>query len=559
MKVILFLILFMSRVVADDVTISVNPENPIAGESFEVKFSIKTDVDDEPIINFDPFGVEVVDRSGVSTSTRITYINGKSSMIKTMGVTYELTAPRIGSAYLRDIKIEIGDKKLTHPTIMLNILKTPRQAKKIFVRAELDKESVFIGESFVVRYYLYHLNTVNLSSFDIKKFPKLDKFLKRFHQENLSPERVRYKNRTYIRRIMYTAQLFADREGKFKVDPLVLKVRYGSQGQNPLSNFGFAFSTTRMRTSTISSKNVDVEVMSLPSQGMPPHFTGLVGQHKFSLSQNKNKFITNEPIELQLVVSGKGALELFQAPGLLNDSNLEEFEKNSDFEIKSDFTSEKKINYTYLGRGSVSLSGQTIPLSYFDPDTKTYITEELKVGDIIVISAETKPGTDGQASRRGNSSDCESKSNLEVPSDPKKSSLVFGPMFKPVNSFIYFTRELFWIFLLSSLSLLGYIAFRLIKKQGTKELSLMENIFQNGISYQNLHKLLSQNSGVGMEQTVKELSLSDACREYFLSLVDLMNKFFASEGSQHKVAVNKKHFKELEKALKIHEETSTDH
>ena len=55
------------------------------------------------------------------------------------------------------------------------VLKTARRAKDIMAIAIADKESAFVGESIIVRYYLY--NKIQVNTTDIKRFPKLSKFL----------------------------------------------------------------------------------------------------------------------------------------------------------------------------------------------------------------------------------------------------------------------------------------------------------------------------------------------------------------------------------------------
>ena len=182
MKIFLLLILSTVNLYANEIKIQVIPENPIYNETFEVKFIIQTDTEEEPIINFDPLGVEVVDRSNAGTTTRMTYINGVSTVERTVSIAYEMTASRPGGVFLRNIQIDLGGKTLKVPTKKIDVLKQQRSAKKVFVQAEVSKNSVFVGESIVVRYYLYNLSTVNLNVTDIKNFLKLDKCVKRLHQ-----------------------------------------------------------------------------------------------------------------------------------------------------------------------------------------------------------------------------------------------------------------------------------------------------------------------------------------------------------------------------------------
>ncbi|MAX66451.1 MAG: hypothetical protein CME66_05905, partial [Halobacteriovoraceae bacterium] len=349
MKVLLILAFFITTAVAAELDININPKKPVFNETFTVEFVIKTDKQNvEPVISFDPLGAEVVSKSDVSTSTQYSYINGRSTIERKMAVTYELIARQPGMAYLRSILVEVGDEKLRHQTLNITILKNPQPSKKIFVRAEVDKKEVYAGESIIARYYLYSRADVPVSSMEIKKFPKLNTFLKRFHQEQISPQRVKYDGKIYIRRIMYTAQLYAQTPGEYEIDPITMRVAY-TKNSNSFSGFGLGFQIGKPMYKTLISPSVEINVLPLPAQGMPQSFTGLVGKHSFELKINKNKFIANEPIELDLTIQGPGALELYEAPHLLDDKNLEEFEKSSDLIVNKDFSGTKKIDYTYLG------------------------------------------------------------------------------------------------------------------------------------------------------------------------------------------------------------------
>ena len=536
---------------AKQVKIELNPENPVYNETFEVRFIIQTNSDDEPIISFDPLGVDVLDRTDLGTSTRITYINGESTIEKTVTVSYEMMAPRPGGVFLRNINVDVGNNKLTHPTYKINVLKQEKKSKDIFVRAEVDKESVFVGESIIVRYFLYTESSTPLTSMDIRKFPKLDKFLKRFHQEKIAPERVRFDGKLYVRRVMYTAQLFAEKAGNFKIDPISLKVQYGSR-QNPFSGFGLNFPSGRSKSTTVSSKPLNIEVMSLPSEGMESHFSGLVGKHKFALKINKNKFIINEPIEMQLSVHGNGALELFEAPVLLKDQNIEAFEKTSDFQVNPDFTGSKKISYTYLGRGNIDLKDLTIPVSYFDPELRKYITEYIKVGDIQVAGGKRiSQGKTVSDNNQNKKEICPENHSVgqELQSDD---SHYFEPLYKPLNTFLFYSEELFYFFLIILLMLFIRCFYKFYKNRESKEIGTLDEILKSGVSYQRLHRFLfpAGDSTETMSDKIETLGLTGPCNEYFISLVETLNKNFAEDGPEHKLVVHKKYFKELDAAIR---------
>ncbi len=548
MKIIVFfLLLFNLHVFADELQVKPRVDRPVLNENFVVDFIIHTSESGEPLINFNPIGVEVIDRGPTETSTRVTIINGERTMERTLTVSYELLPKKQGFIYLQNIEVEINGKILKHKTINLNVLKEPLETKKIFAKAEINKTKVYPGESIIVRYYLYSRGDVNLTGTEIKKFPKLDKFLKRFHQEQLSPERVAFDGKVYIRRIMYTAQLFANKPGTYQVDPISMRVSYSNRS-NSFGGFGFNLQLGKPISNTIISPPVDIEVIGLPAEGMKPDFTGLVGDHEFSLKINKSKFIANEPIEIQMNVKGDGALELFEAPRVLSSTALEEFDKTSDLTVAADFTATKTINYTYIGRESVSLDKITIPVTYFSVKKNKYITKNLTLDPIQVAGGNLT--SDGKIEK---SSANAHPTRIENSSEEKNITIwEFRPIIKLANSFMYYMSEIFITCLVISLLILLVLIFGYFKGRPVIEMTDFQFIHKKGMTYGLLHKILSQKGqGESMELMIKGLNLSEPAEKYFIEMAKKFNSKFSTDEKISEERVNKKFLKELERKLKF--------
>jgi len=181
--IMLFFFLFsMTSAIGGEIKISVQPESPVMGESFNIVFKVITEDGTDPIVSFEPQGIEVLGKQETGISTKTTYINGKLTVERSITIVYEVVAQKSGTKYLRRIVAEVNGKKIKHRTYPVRVLSQAKKAAKILAVAIVDKESAFVGESILVRYYLY--SKVQVSSTGIKKFPKLDKFLKRFHQES---------------------------------------------------------------------------------------------------------------------------------------------------------------------------------------------------------------------------------------------------------------------------------------------------------------------------------------------------------------------------------------
>lgn len=545
-KLFLFLMLIVSNICfAANVEISVNPINPVVGETFTVTFSIYSESSDEPAISFNPLGAEVVSRGSYGVSTRTTYVNGKLSVERKITVDYELMANAGGEVFLRDIKVEMGGQTYSHPTKRISIYKEALKTPEIFVKAEVSKSELYVNESMLVRYYLYSKHGV--SNIEIKKFPQLDNFLKRYHDERVAAQRVEYDGELYNRKVIYTAQLFAQKEGLYTVDPITMIVQYSERSNDPFSGIGFGFS--QLRKKTILSEPVKIKVKKLPFENVPSSFTGLVGKHEFELNAIKNKYLVNEPIEISFKVKGPGALELLEAPVILSNANLEELVSNTDLKIDQDFMGMKTFDITYLGRGPVKEGAKKIPFTYFDPDSEKFVTVELDFKGVEVV---------GQAIAKINESKSNSAPSQAQNSDsPKtfdvKETPAFIPFYKLVNTYRYQSKNIL-ILLLIIFVLITTLRFKeYFSNRAYTPPSVIKIVKTQGVNYSKLFSLLSlirQKDDKDLKDIINNSKLSKKAKVYFEKLMHDCEKEFQGSSSIQNISVNKKFLAEIEKIIK---------
>lgn len=543
MKVLILLFIFiLNTAFAAEVNISIYPKEPVVGESFNVSFKVISKNGTDPIINFNPGpGLEVTgrDEAGVTTST--SYINGHLSVERSVTIVYEMIATTAGSKYLRNVRVDINGEQINHKNIRIPILKTAKKPKNIMAIAEVDKEEAFVGESILVRYYLYNRVTVNTT--DIKKFPKLDKFLKRYHQERMVAQKVRYNGEIYTRRVLYTAQLFADKAGNFKIDPITLKIQYYPNRANSYSSLGIGLGLRRQMSTTVTSKPIKIRIKKLPVDTMPPNFTGLVGKHEFKLTQNKNKFLVNDPIELNFSVKGKGALELFEAPNFLDNPAIEEFDATSDLTIANDFTATKTFKITHLGRAAVKIPETKIPLSYFDPETLKYITEYVELKPILVA------GSGQFVPSRENKRPQIKKGPIKSPI-PRTLKRNLTPIYKLSNSYIYSSKYINMILIVIFLIASGFGITKYLNNKVAKENDLIKEIKSDGADFGRLYSLISLlGNGHDMRDILDNSQLDKITKKVLLNLVDKCEKDYAKNGISKKYKIKSKHLNNIVKFI----------
>lgn len=545
MKIATFLLMLMISVMAwgNEVKIELSPARPVAGEVFQAYFRIFTDSEDEPVINFSPSNVEVAGKSHQGVSTRTVYANGKLTVTREVTIVYDLVAAKTGQAYLRDIQVQLGGRVIKHPSLTINVLKEPEVQADVFVMADLPKKSLYLGEGVVVRYFLYAKVPVN--SLDVKQYPKLNKFLKRYIQEPERTERVAVDGQVYMRTQIYAAKLFPEKTGNLQIDPLRLSVTYPTaRAGDPFGAFGLS---RDFKTKTISSEVIDIEVKSLPAP-TPEHFSGLVGVHEFQLQVGANKLIVNEPLEIKLTVSGVGALENLEAPTLIKNSGLEEFDSNGDLKINDAEKATKVFDYTFLAKENLQIPAKEITLSYFDPELGKYVPTNLSMPEIVVAGGQERP-----------------VKNVEKTIEEKKVSKVSTPITeKPKDLSAPITVEEWqWKTWLPYLNL-GLVILTVILAVGwgirNKKFigpSLSKDIpvnFKKGqfelSEFVRWMTPVIRQCGKSPTVIIKESPISEESKRYFIDLLEANDyKTYSSQKAQLDFTYNSNHFKELSRYI----------
>lgn len=550
--IFLLIICLINTAFADEIKIEINPRKPVAGEVFQAYFKIQTDSNSTPVINFIPSGIEVVGKSNQGLSIRTVYENGRLTSSREVTIVYDLVASKAGISYMRDITAKIDGHVLRHSSVSVSVLKEAEEIATVFVMADVPKKEVYLGEGIVVRYYLY--SKVPVSNLDIKKYPKLNGFLKRFLQEPERTERVSVDGQIYMRSQIYAAKLFPEKVGELKVDPLYVSATYPeTRPGDPFGSFGF---NRNLRNKSINSEMVKVMVLPLP-EPKPADFTGLVGKHEFQLQVGKNKLIVNEPLEIRLSVTGIGALENMEAPVLIKHPGLEEFESNGDLKISDAKSATKTFDYTFLAKENFELPPKTITLSYLDPATGKYVSTALDFPEIVVAG--------GKAAAKKEDRPEEDKSSPTPKSEPKVTvnKEVLAPLAITAAG---------WRNWLPMINLgLGAIAILLalswmIKNKGLPQVHFSKDVpaqFKKGnFELQEFVRWMSpliQQTGRSPSEIIRQSSLPEESKRYFIDLLDSNDyKNYSVNKSAMQFKYQATHFKELGRYIEsaTHEDRS---
>lgn len=554
-------IFFSLLAFAQQVDVEVNPTEALVNEPFYVTFKVKATGGNDPYISFDPVGAEVVGRreQGVSISTIV--INGKFTTTREQSYVYELVADRAGTAYLKNIKVEINGKTEKAKDVKVTILNEKRKLQDVFLEAVPSKNKIYLGEGINVSYYLYY--KIPVVANDIKEFPKLNKFIKRFYKTQGNVETVQYKGEVYRRVLAYSARAYPEKVGTAVLDQMKIAAQVADQRSfDPFGGLSNSY-----RPKDIVSPRVEIEVLPIPTEGMPSNFTGLVGAHDFILTGGKSKYLINEPIEFKLEVRGVGALENFQAPSLFSSDLIEEFDTKADLVELSEGAASKKFEFTYLARSEVSIPEREISFSYFDPENKKFVEKTIKVpalnvaGGVMDSTKETKPKSTKENDKKSQDLKLDLDMNF-LPSwltPPKKANSKVGlvgvqdKLEKDVSGLVI---QVVAGILLAISMLFIYLNYRKVGSDNNAEAQFQQAFkkFKKEPTYEHLYSLLSvvfEKRGADINRALKESELSNDAKTYILQLLQGLEQgqFSKAKGSFNSKKIEYGYLKKLKLIL----------
>ncbi len=549
--VLMLLSLGMVNSYASEIDWQILPKEAVKNKPFSLVFKIKTSLSQDPEIYFEQSSFDIVDLQITGPKIKTIFQGGRIKTLSEYLVVYRLLTDKAGTSYLRDVSLTIGNEVTKLRNIKISVRSAPARAKDFFLETEISKTSIFLGEPIVVHYYLY--NRLKVLGKDIKTFPKLRNFTRRYIQPLKVAERITLNNHTYEKYSVYTVVLFPEKEGKISIDPLNLRLQVKRSRRR--NSYGYGVRKNRTEVKQLRSKQRYVEVKPLPAP-MPSNFSGLVGKHSFRFLMNRTKFSINEVIEAKLIVKGEGALENFDAPKLYTDVNLEGFETTGELKVSGVDGATKIFGYTFIGRGDLTAPQTKHVFSYFDPVAEKYIEREVLMPSLVV----------NKNFKQGKPNGLRKKKGVVVKSQIKEKTLVEKDttgIIAPLFSYGAWRWQWLKIFniLLGIIALFGLLS--VLRKAMSKKAKTEQGnqwiklIHKEGINYSRIHHLLigldkddGRVKNMDLGHVIDESQLSDGAKSYFKELLEKCVQA-QYKGSEDKIdfVTEQEYFNELEKYL----------
>lgn len=235
-QILIVLVAVSIRLYAQQFNATVDKTIVGQNERFQIDFRLSCP-DMNKAANFRPpqfTGLRIL--SGPNQSTNMQIINGK--MDASISLSYLVVAPEIGEVNLGSASIDYDGKTYTTKPLKIKVEKSsvPAQqqnnpagisdkdiAKSLFIVAEADKRTAFVGEQVTITYKLY--TKLNIASPQITKLPVFQGFwTEEVDIRNINFDVVMYNNERFRVAVIKKAALFPTKTGTLTVSPFELSI-----------------------------------------------------------------------------------------------------------------------------------------------------------------------------------------------------------------------------------------------------------------------------------------------------------------------------------------------
>lgn len=315
------------------------PSQVAVGEQFRLTYTVNTDDVSGFRAGNIPDAFEVLMGPSTSTQSSFQMVNGRTSSSSSVTYTYILAATKNGSFTIPPAHANVGGKTIQSGELHIKVSGTahssgsqggggqsPSQGGRqmrdagshisgsdLFIKVSANKSQVHEQEPILLTYKVYTL--VDLTTLD-GKMPDLKSFYTRevplpqqksFHLENINGRP--YRAVTWKQYVM-----FPQTTGKLEIPSITFDGTVALQNRNidPFEAFFNGGSGYVEVKKEIKAPGLTITVDPLPAR--PTGFSGGVGTFTLSAKPDKTELKANDPVTLQIVISGTGNLKLIKQP-----------------------------------------------------------------------------------------------------------------------------------------------------------------------------------------------------------------------------------------------------
>lgn len=253
-----------------------------------------------------------------------------------------------------------------------------------FLAMNLDKDTYFVGEELFCEVTLYiRKEDKDKILFDLQDVRNLGSriYNEHFWEEQLDVSGIPMgetviKGKRYITYAVYRSILFPLHTGRIRFEDIFLDARKLFVAENTSQGKDLV---GKWKNIKIYAPDREIEVRPLPPTELPE--AGSVGQFGIYIPPPPKTLETGQPLQLKVILRGKGNLSALPAPSLNFDSTFQVLEERSSIEILKTHTEmdgKKEFLYKIIASQPGFYNLGPIRFYYFNPVLGKYDTLQVK-------------------------------------------------------------------------------------------------------------------------------------------------------------------------------------
>ena len=333
------------------------------------------------------------------TSQQYSIINGTSS---TSIIHQYVLKPTVeGVINIPALDVQVNGEKISSNPVTVTVGKGLNLADIGFVKVEIPKPTVYLGETFPleVKFYFHQ------SPQQVAPNPtlKLDGFT--INKQGPRQSRMERVGAVEYGVVIWRMTLTPVKLGDLAIGPAEVESIFLFQARNrrrgPFDDpfFNQVFGGSEQRRLMFTSETNVLRVLAPPTNGRPDSFAGGVGRYAMELSASPTNVTAGDPITVRLRVQGRGNFDALRLPDFPAGLGFQAYPGTNSFEPADELGLEGiKTFEVVLVPDSAEVKELRWPaISFWDPDAKRYDTLQPRA-----IALNVRPGQTLQAQPGGN-------------------------------------------------------------------------------------------------------------------------------------------------------------
>jgi hypothetical protein len=401
-KLALILFLFCSALLqAQQLKVAADKNPAIVGEQIVIQYKIDTKGQNFKSPNFK--GLKVLSGPNPSTQSSYSFVNGKSQNTSSTTYSYYVKAVKEGTYTISPASITVKGKKIQSKAYALKVVKGSEKNKaqqqaladNLFVKVEVSKRNIIVGEQILVSYKLF--TRVDLHNTELSSLPALNGFWAKDLEASSRFKRDVIDGITYNVATIKKSVLTAQKSGELVIDPMELKcsirIQKKRNNRDPFANF-FGGSHN-LQEEFIRSKPITIKVAKLSNP--PANFKGAVGDMKIKSSVDNTSINANDAITYKLTITGTGNIELIEPLAIQFPEDFEVYEPKITDRIFEGGRkrSVKTFEYLLIPRYKGSYNIPSANLIVYNTKKKQYETKKSSKHDLTILASKNNEQESG--------------------------------------------------------------------------------------------------------------------------------------------------------------------